>query len=87
MLALPLQIVDNFLLQYHIGQVFVLVLVLGLLGTLPLRNKTVTGLHIVSLGLLFLLTPLSLMGDDVIYRMLGIALVMVGPMIVVVGGD
>ncbi|MFC6961836.1 hypothetical protein [Halocatena marina] len=85
MFALPLQVIDNFLLQYNIGQVLVLVFVLGLLGTLPLRSKTITGLHVVTFGLLFMSLPLSLMGNDVTYKFVGIGLVFVGPMLVIIG--
>lgn len=85
MFALPLQALDNFLLQYNVGHVLVLVFVLGLLGTLPLRSKTVTGLHLGAFGLLFLITPLSLMGNQVILKLVGIGLVFIGPMVIVVG--
>lgn len=85
MFALPLQAIDNFLLQYHIGHVLVLVFVLGLLATLPLRSKTVTGLHLGGFGLLFLITPLSLMGGEVTLKLVGIGLIFVGPMVIVVG--
>lgn len=85
MFALPLQAIDNFLLQYNIGHVLVLVFVLGLLGTLPLRSKTVTGLHLGTFGLLFLITPLDLLGNDVILKLVGIGLIFIGPMVIVVG--
>lgn len=85
MFVLPLQVIDNFLLQYNVGQVLVLVFVLGFLGTLPLRSKTITGLHVASFGLLFMILPLSLMGNDVIYKLVGIGLIFIGPMVVVVG--
>lgn len=85
MFTLPLQAVDNFLLQYHIGHVLVLLLVLGLLGTLPLRNKKITGAHLLLFGILFVATPLSLMGNVTIYKYVGVGLVFIGPMIVVAG--
>jgi hypothetical protein len=85
MFALPLQVIDSFLQQYHMGQVFLALFLVGLLGTLPLKSKTVTGLHLITFGLLFLLTPLSLMASEFIWRAIGIALVFVGPMIIVVG--
>jgi Na+/phosphate symporter len=84
-MLVPLQVIDDFLLQYHVGQVLVLVFVLGLLATLPLKNRTAIGLHVVVFGLIFLLTPLSLMGSDVTYKLAGLALLFVGPMIIVVG--
>jgi hypothetical protein len=85
MFALPLQVIDNFLLQYNVGQVLALVFVLGLLGTIPLRSKTVSGLHVAIFGLVFVITPLSLMGNDVIYKFVGLGLIFIGPMVVVVG--
>lgn len=85
MFALPLQVIDNFLLQYHVGQVLVLVFVLGLLGTLPLRSKTITGMHVAMFGLVFVIAPLSMMGNDVIYKLVGVGLIFIGPMVVIVG--
>lgn len=85
MFALPLQVIDNFLLQYHVGHVLVLVFVLGLLGTIPFRSKTISGAHVAIFGLVFVMTPLSLVGNDIIYKLVGIGLLFVGPMIVVVG--
>jgi len=83
MFALPLQVIDSFLQQYHMGQVFLALFVVGLLGTLPLKSRTVVGLHIITFGMLFLLTPLSMMGGEFIWRAIGIALVFVGPMIII----
>lgn len=85
MFALPLQVVDTFLQQYHMGHVFLLLLVVGILGALPLKSKTAIGLHVIAMGLLFMLTPLSLMNGDFIFRAVGIALVFAGPMIIIVG--
>ncbi|RRJ31003.1 hypothetical protein [Halocatena pleomorpha] len=85
MFALPLQAIDDFLLQYNIGHVLVLMFVLGLLGTLPLRSKTITGLHLGAFGLLFLITPLSLLGGQVVLKLVGIGLIFLGPMVIVVG--
>ncbi|MFD1514653.1 hypothetical protein [Halomarina rubra] len=83
MFALPLQVIDSFLSQYHMGQVFLALFALGLLATLPLKSKTITGAHIAAFGLLFILTPLSLMNNEFLWRAVGIALVFVGPMLVV----
>jgi len=85
MFALPLQVIDSFLQQYHMGQVFLALFVVGLLATLPLKSKLVTGLHVITFGLLFILTPLSLMASEFIWRFVGIALVFVGPMLIVIG--
>ena len=83
MYVLPLQVIDSFLQQYHMGQVFLALFVVGLLGTLPLKSKAITGMHIIAFGLLFLLTPLSLMESEFIWRFVGIALVFVGPMLII----
>jgi hypothetical protein len=83
-MAIPLQLVDDFLLQYNIGQVLLFVFVVGLLATLPLRNKTVVGLHVTLFGFILLVTPLSLL-TDVVYQLVGVGLLFVGPMILVVG--
>jgi hypothetical protein len=85
MFALPLQVIDTFLQQYHMGHVFLFLLVLGILGTLPLKSKTVTGLLVVTFGLLFMVTPLSMMNGDFVFRAIAIALLFAGPMIIVVG--
>lgn len=85
MFTLPLQVFDDFMLQYHIGHVLVLLLVLGLLGTLPLRSKKITGLHLLLFGILFVATPLSLMDNIAAFRYVGVGLVFIGPMIVIAG--
>lgn len=81
MLAVPLQLVDNFLLQYNAGQVLLAVFVLATLGALPLKSMKIIGINTVVFGLIFMLTPGSL--APVQYRFLGIALVFVGPLLII----
>jgi uncharacterized protein YjeT (DUF2065 family) len=81
MFAVPLQVIDNFLLQYNAGQVLLALLVLSTLGALPLKSLKVIGLNTVVFGLIFMLTPGSL--APVQYRFLGVALLFVGPLLVV----
>ena len=81
MVAVPLQVIDNFLLQYNAGQVLLALLVLSTLGALPLKSLKVIGLNTVVFGLIFMLTPGSL--APVQYRFLGVALLFVGPLLVV----
>jgi hypothetical protein len=85
MFALPLQLIDSFLSQYHMGQVFLALFAVGLLATLPLKSRVATALHVIAFGLLFLLTPLSLMNSEFLWRAVGIALVVVGPILLVTG--
>jgi hypothetical protein len=79
MTALPLQVIDNFLLQYSVGQAIFLLFVLGFLAVLPLGSRKVQALHFTSFGLLFMLTPQSML-EAVYWKFLGIALLMLGPM-------
>ena len=81
MFAVPLQVIDSFLLQYNAGQVLLALLVLSTLAALPLKSLKVIGLNTVVFGLIFMLTPGSL--APVQYRFLGVALLFVGPMLVV----
>jgi len=92
MIELPLQILDSFLLNYNIGDAFVVIFVLGLLATLPLGSRKLVTLHVIAFGLLFLLTPSSamsvdgsthLLGGPFQYKMLGLGLLLVGPVLYV----
>jgi len=84
MLFTPLPIIDDFVANYHIGHVLVLLLVLSVVGTLPLGSRKVVSINATLFGLLFLVTPGSLVGDDPFtYRFLGIALVVVAPILYV----
>lgn len=77
----PLPLIDDFLLPYNVGQALLLVFVLVVLGSLPLRSRKVLSLNLIIFGLVFLLTPASM--APIHYRFLGIALVVVGPMLYV----
>lgn len=83
MLAVPLQVVDNFLLNYNVGQALLLLYILSMLAALPLRSMKVLGLNTVIFGLIFLLTPQSL--EPMHFKFLGIALLFVGPMLIISG--
>lgn len=76
---LPLQLIDSFLLEYNVGQALLLVFVLATLGTLPLKSKKVLALNAMAFGVIFLLTPQSLV--PLHYLFLGIALVVIGPLL------
>jgi hypothetical protein len=82
--AIPLQVLDNFLLQYNVGQVLALAFVLGALATIPLKSLRILALHVLGFGLLFALTPASVLGTaPEIFRILGVALAMLGPVLYV----
>ncbi len=76
---LPLQVIDSFLLNYEIGQVLLLVFVLGTLGLFPLGSRKLLGAHFAGFGLLFLMTPQAI--NSKIYLFVGLALIVLGPML------
>jgi hypothetical protein len=83
MLAVPLQVLDTFLIDYNVGQALLLLFVLTTLGALPLKSMKIVGINTVVFGLVFLLIPQSL--EPMEFKFLGIALLFVGPMLVIAG--
>lgn len=79
MFVLPLQLVDKFLIQYNVGQALLLVFVLTILATLPLKSQRLIALVAIVFGAVFLMTPSSLQPPAFLF--LGIGLLVVGPMI------
>ncbi len=78
---LPLQVIDSFLLNYNVGQVLLLGFIVTTLGMLPLQSRRLLALNTVVFGLIFLLTPVQVAAPH--YLFLGVALVIVGPMLYV----
>ena len=76
---LPLQVIDSFLLNYNVGQALLLVFVLATLGALPLKSAKILALNTMAFGVIFILTPQSLVPTH--YLFLGIALLVVGPLL------
>lgn len=84
MFALPLQLVDSFLLQYNVGQAILALYILSTLAALPLKSQKIIGINTVVFGLLFLLTPTGPSSlQPVHFQFLGIALIFVGPFLVI----
>lgn len=81
MVDLALQLVDNFLINYNVGQALLLALVASVLGALPLKSLKLVGLTLVTFGAIFVLTPSGL--APLHYKFLGLGLLFVGPMILV----
>lgn len=75
----PMPLVDDFLLGFNVGQVLLFVFVLSVLGTLPLKSGRLVSLVVMAFGLIFVVTPSSL--APVHYKYLGIALLVVGPLV------
>lgn len=84
MFALPLQLVDSFLLQYNVGQAILALYILTTLAALPLKSQKIIGINTVAFGVLFLLTPTGPSAlQPVHFQFLGIALIFVGPFLVI----
>jgi hypothetical protein len=89
--ALPLQLVDSFLLNYNLGDALLVLFGLGILATVPLKSVKVVTLHVLLFGLIFFLTPASMMsvdasgahflGSNLQYKLLGLALITIAPVI------
>jgi len=80
---LPLQVVDSFLLDYNVGQALLLVFILVMLASLPLKSRRILALNAVLFGLVFALTPVALV--PIHYAFLGLTLLIVGPLLWVTG--
>lgn len=89
MLALPLQLVDGFLFNYNIGDVLLLVVVVGAIGTLVQRSNKLFGIHLLTFGLLFMVLPGSMFepkggsvfGTIAMYKFAGLALLVLAPVV------
>ncbi|MEF8776462.1 MAG: hypothetical protein V5A43_08175 [Haloarculaceae archaeon] len=89
--ALPLQLVDSFLLNYNVGDALLVLFGVGILATLPLRSAKVLTLHLILFGVIFFMTPGSLfavepsgshlLGSNLQYKMLGFLLLTLGPIV------
>jgi hypothetical protein len=82
---LPLQLVDTFLLDYNVGQAILLGFIVTTLGALPLGSRRIIAINAVVFGLIFALTPSSLV--PIHYLFLGIVLLLIGPMIWVTASE
>ena len=78
---LPLQVVDKFLLNYNVGQALLFVFILVTVGTLPMKSQKLVAINLIAFGLVFLLTPQSLVPFH--YMFLGLTLLVVGPLMYV----
>jgi len=77
---LPL-FVDSILLDYHMGHILLLGFVLTTVGALPLKSQQVIGLNTILFGVIFILTPASMLPN--VYLFLGLALLVIGPLVYV----
>ncbi len=76
---LPLQFIDAILLEFNMGQILFIGFVLATVGALPLKSQKLIGLNTALFGLIFILTPASMMPD--LYLFLGLTLIVIGPVV------
>lgn len=80
----PMPLLDDFLIQYDFGQAVLLLFVLSLPAGYVMKSWKITGINTILFGVLFIIVP-SIGGGPVFYGFLGIALLVLGPMIYVSG--
>ncbi len=86
MLAFPLQLVDEILQNYHIGHALLIAFVVVVLGGFFMnRSNRLLGLLFIVFGLIFILTPSTEIPPILLF--FGVALVIVGPVIMVAAND
>jgi hypothetical protein len=89
MLAFPLQAIDSFLLNYNVGDVLILVTVLGALGLALYGSVKLLSIHLVAFGAMFVVLPVSMfqpgagsvLGEPALYKVLGLVLLVVAPLL------
>jgi len=78
----PLPLVDDFLVNYHLGHALLVLFALSVVGTIPLNSRKVVALNASLFGVVFFVTPASQLGNDPFtYRFLGIALLVIAPIL------
>lgn len=96
MSALPLQLLDSFLLGYNAGDALLVMFVLGILAVIPMKSWKVLTLHLLLFGLIFFLTPASmlavnpngahLLGSALEYKLIGLGLLLISPVLYATSG-
>ena len=80
----PLPLVDDFIAPYHVGHALMLLFAVSIIGVIPLGSRKIVSANALVFGLLFLLTPGSLLGgpsEAFTYRFLGVALLVIAPIL------
>ena len=72
-------VIDTFLLDYHLGHVILLGMIVSLLGAAPLKSQKLIASILAAFGVIFLMAPYTTMPPTFI--LLGIPLVLVGTLL------
>jgi hypothetical protein len=76
--VVPLQVIDDFLLNFNLGQVFLFLFIVTLPAGYIQGSHKITAINVILFGFLFLAIP-SIGGGPVHYAYLGVALLVLGP--------
>ena len=78
----PLQVIDSFLLNFNLGQVVLFLFILSLPVGYLQGSRQITAINVALFGVIFIIIP-SIDGGPSHYAFLGVALLVVGPMLFV----
>jgi hypothetical protein len=79
MTPVPLQWMNDFLLDYNLGHAIFVGFVLSIVAALPLQSRKVIALNVGLFGAIFVIAPLTVTAFR--WRLLGIALLVVAPIL------
>ncbi|WP_434521660.1 hypothetical protein [Halorubrum sp. AS12] len=77
-------VIDTFLLDYHLGHVILLGLVVSLLGAAPLKSQKIIASILAVFGVIFMMAPYTTMPPT--YILVGIPLVLIGTLLWTMAG-
>lgn len=76
----PMPLLDDFLIQYELGQALLLLFILVLPAGYVRGSRKITAINVTTFGLLFIIVP-SIGGGSIDYAFLGIILLVLGPVL------
>jgi hypothetical protein len=76
----PMQLLDDFLINYNLGQAILLLFVLALPAGYVMGSRKITAINLILFGTLFIVVP-SIGGGPSHYAFLGVALLVLGPLL------
>jgi hypothetical protein len=79
MTPVPLQWMNDFLLEYNLGHALFVGFVLSIVAALPLQSRKVLALNVGLFGVIFVIAPIAATAFR--WRLLGIVLLIVAPML------
>jgi len=75
----PLQVVNNYLMDKNVGQAVFVLFVLAVVGVIPLKSRKVLSVTVGIFGVILALAPIS--ATSLQWRLVGLVLVVVAPVL------